>query len=474
MIQFKQRRNRIAIVTDDKQNLDLIRQRYTVPNPKVRYSPYASLTISPISPLGSFQIGMFKDIFETTEELFPTEEIDIEKNVLKTAFPRIRKHSIDRPLTQAENTEFVYRDYQQSAIEAALDGGRGVILLPTRSGKSLVIYGVYLNSKTKKTLVVVPNIQLVKQMYGDFIQYGCDKDKVQVFSGYSHDLKDKEGIIITNAQYLLKHPDEIPEFDTLVIDEVHGMKKGSELSKWVKNQEIPVSFGYTGTLPESQENIWNIKSLIGPILYEKTVADMQKNKILADVKIYPIRLFHTQKEKYVINDFEDIVKRYLWECGVLENCEESNNIIMQIAKNLKGNTLVLFDHIEHGNKLFEMLDHDNKCFVDGSVKLDDREVTRQKMSVKQNCITVANVKCFGTGITLKQIQNIVFAMSGKGVTKIIQAIGRSLERNKLHANLIDIFHNYKYSTRHFEERVKLYKQFYDIDIIGNDIKKIEI
>jgi superfamily II DNA or RNA helicase len=262
--------------------------------------------------------------------------------------------------------------------------------------------------------------------------------------------------------------------NNILVSNCHGMKKGSELSKWVKKQDVDVRFAYTGTLPEAEENIWNIKELVGPILYEETVAVMQKKKILADVKIYPIRIFHTNKEKYVINDYDDIVKRYLWECGVLEACMEANSVIMNFVKYLKGNSLVLFDHIEHGNKLFGLLDHDNKCFVDGSIKLDDREITREKMSVKQNCITVANVKCFGTGITLKQIQNIIFAMNGKGVTKIIQAIGRSLERNKTHANLFDIFHNYKYSTKHFEERVKLYKQFYDIDIVGNDISKIEI
>ena len=199
-----------------------------------------------------------------------------------------------------------------------------------------------------------------------------------------------------------------------------------------------------------------------------------KNKILADVKIYPIRFFHTSKIKYVINDYDDIVKRYRWECGILEDIEEVTLTICNIAKQLSGNTLILFDHIEHGNKLFKLLDHDNKCFVDGSVDLDDREKTRLKMSIKNSCITIANAKCFGTGITIKQIQNVVFAMNGKGVTKIIQAVGRSLERNKQHANLIDIFHNYKYSTRHFEERVKLYKKFYNIDIVGNDIKTLKI
>jgi superfamily II DNA or RNA helicase len=294
---------------------------------------------------------------------------------------------------------------------------------------------------------------------------------VQVFSGYSHKIEDKEGIIITNTQYLLKHSEEIPKFDTLVIDEVHGMKKGSKLSKWVKKQDVDVRFAYTGTLPEATENIWNINGLIGPVLYKETVAEMQKKKILADIKIYPIRIFHTKKENYVINDYDDIVKRYLWECGILENCEEANNVIMQIAKNLKGNTLVLFDHIEHGNKLFKLLDYDNKCFVDGSVKLDDREITRQKMSIKQDCITVGNFKCVGTGITFSQLQNIILCGSGKSTTKIIQGLGRGLIKNKNHLNVFDIFHNYKYSTKHFDQRCNLYKEWYKIDF---KIKQIEI
>jgi reverse gyrase len=225
MIELKNSRNRVLIKPETKEVMDEIRARFTIPNKAVRYSPHASLTLSPITPLGSFQIGMFKEIYEALEELFPEEEIIVEDSILKAAFPRIRKTSKDRPLTQAENTGFVYRDYQQSAVEAALDGGRGVVLLPTRSGKSLVMYGVFLNMKTRLTLIVVPNIQLVKQMHGDFIDYGCDKNKVQVFSGYSHKIEDKEGIIITNTQYLLKHSEEIPKFDTLVIDEC--LRKGT-------------------------------------------------------------------------------------------------------------------------------------------------------------------------------------------------------------------------------------------------------
>ena len=86
------------------------------------------------------------------------------------------------------------------------------------------------------------------------------------------------------------------------------------------------------------------------------------------------------------------------------------------------------------------------------------------MEKNTNTILVGNVKAVGTGISIKNIDNIIFAISGKGVTKIIQAVGRGLRlrKGKKKVNLFDIYHNFFYSRKHSIERKELYKEFYQV------------
>ena len=45
-------------------------------------------------------------------------------------------------------------------------------------------------------------------------------------------------------------------------------------------------------------------------------------------------------------------------------------------------------------------------------------------------ITVANCKCFGTGLTIKNIQCIILVTGQSSVTKVIQAIGRRIKNRR--------------------------------------------
>ena len=469
MINLLYRRKRIVIETD-LEILDAIRLHFTFENKSAKYQLGADPFWSPISPLGSFKTGLFSEVYKYIKSFYPDEELNIDKEIFNIAFPQFNNNTT---LFEPVNKEYKYRDYQEAAIKQVIKSGRGIILMPTRSGKSMVMYGAALNIGFNKLLIIVPNIQLVKQMYKDFIDYGWDPKDITMFSGSSKNYTPDSRIIIANSQYILKHIKELPTPDVIFIDEIHTTyKPGSKISKCISSFKTLNKIGFTGTLPGNKMDEYKIKADIGSVIYERKVYEMQQAEILADVKIYPIRFVHKNKPKFQADSYEDLVKRYIWEVDTINANDISNIKIVSIAKKLPGNSLILFDRIEHGRKLYELLEYDNKCFVDGSVSLDKREDVRKKMSVKSGCITIANTKCFSTGITLKQIQNIIFAMSGKGVTKIIQSIGRGLERNKSHINLFDIFHNYHYSEKHFRERVKLYKQFYNISIMSSEIKQV--
>jgi reverse gyrase len=92
-----------------------------------------------------------------------TEKIDRYINSLSLC-------SNDKPITM--------HDYQKEAVCIALQNFRGILLSPTGSGKSLILYVIcrYLQDQNKKIIVVVPTTALVEQMYNDFDDYSTMND----------------------------------------------------------------------------------------------------------------------------------------------------------------------------------------------------------------------------------------------------------------------------------------------------------
>jgi superfamily II DNA or RNA helicase len=137
--------------------------------------------------------------------------------------------------------------------------------------------------------------------------------------------------------------------------------------------------------------------------------------------------------------------------------------------NMPGNTIILFDHIDHGNELFHYLNDitDKKTFlINGSVPLDEREDVRTAMETSTDCVTIGNTKCIAVGTNIKNVDNVAFVFSsGQAATKIIQAIGRGLrlKDGKTHVNIFDFYHDMRYSADHYRRRLRLYKEHYNID-----------
>ena len=80
------------------------------------------------------------------------------------------------PKTKGKEIEI--RDYQIDAIQMAISRNRSLILSPTASGKSLIIYSLvrYYQMAGHRTLILVPTTSLVEQMYTDFKDYGWSSE----------------------------------------------------------------------------------------------------------------------------------------------------------------------------------------------------------------------------------------------------------------------------------------------------------
>ena len=166
--------------------------------------------------------------------------------------------------------------------------------------------------------------------------------------------------------------------------------------------------------------------------------------------------------------------------------EQRNNFIKNLALDIKGNTLILFSRVEtHGLPLYELINNgsdDNRkvFFVHGGVDVQEREQVREITERENNAIIVASYGVFSTGISIKNLHNVIFASPSKSRIRNLQSIGRVLRKgsNKDKATLYDISDDCTYNSRknytlnHFIERVKIYtEEDFNYEIITINLKK---
>jgi superfamily II DNA or RNA helicase len=368
------------------------------------------------------------------------------------------------------NLPFLPRDYQYEAIQRAIETKRTVLISPTGSGKSLIIYLLmrwYLQNFDKSVLVIVPTIGLVTQMFSDFADYKYDAESNChiIYSGKDKDTSKR--VIISTWQSIHKlHAKWFDQFGCIFGDECHGFKSQSLSSIMNKCLNAEYRFGTTGTLDGSQTHKLVLEGLFGPIYKVTTTAELQEKKTLAKLDIDIIVLLHPE---LVRKEFQG--KTYQDEIEYLVTNENRNKFITNLSINQKGNTLVLFNLVDrHGKVLRDMMEAKLKegqrlFYVSGETSGSDREAVRNIVEKQKNSIILASLGTFSTGINIRNIHNIIFASPSKSQIRVLQSIGRGLRvsddgRDTKLYDIADDIHwkGFKnYTLLHSVERVKIYQ-----------------
>jgi superfamily II DNA or RNA helicase len=371
------------------------------------------------------------------------------------------------------------RDYQIEGVYDALRHNRRLLISPTASGKSLMIYSVvrYYVEKQQNILIVVPTTSLVEQMYKDFADYGWDVGSFchKIYAGKERETDSQ--VIITTWQSIYKLPKQyFSRFNVVVGDEAHQFKSKSLISIMTKLCDAKYRFGFTGTLDGSQTHKWVLEGLFGPSYKIIRTDELMKKGHVATLDISILLLKHPPNQ---FQTFEEEVQYII-------NHQKRNNFIKNLALDLKGNTLILFSRVEgHGQPLYELINNskiDNRhvFFVHGGVDVEDREKVREITEKENNAIIVASYGVFSTGINIKNLKNLIFASPSKSRIRNLQSIGRILRKsaNKNTAKLYDIADDCTYKSRknytlnHLIERIKIYNQeSFNYDIININLSK---
>ena len=354
------------------------------------------------------------------------------------------------------------RDYQIEGVTDALQKNRRLIISPTGSGKSLMIYAItrYHMENQRSTLIVVPTTSLVEQMYKDFIDYGWNVEDIchKIYAG--KDLMSKHPVIISTWQSIYKLPkDWFNRFDVVIGDEAHQFKSKSLVSIMTKLYDTKYRYGFTGTLDGTQTHKWVLEGLFGPSYKIVNTKELQEKGYLATLNIKVLLLKH---EPQVFDTYED-------EVQYLIGHEKRNKFIKNLSWDLKGNTLILYSRVAtHGEVLYDLINTNERkiFFVHGGVDVEERESVRQITEEQNDAIIIASFGTFSTGINIKNLHNVIFASPSKSRIRTLQSIGRVLRKSKdkLNATLYDIADDCKkgskqnYTLNHLIERIKYYNE----------------
>jgi superfamily II DNA or RNA helicase len=243
-------------------------------------------------------------------------------------------------------------------------------------------------------------------------------------------------------------------------DEAHQFKAKSLTTLMSKLHKCKYRIGFTGTLDGANVNQLVLEGLFGRCSKVTKTNELIKQGHLAKLTVKVILLKHEEK----------IFEGYQDEIDYLVDHEGRNKFIRNLATDLKGNTLILFNYVErHGLPLYNLINsHTDKpvYFVHGGVDVEDREDVRVLTERSDNAIIVASYGTFSTGINIKKLHNIIFASPSKSRVRNLQSIGRVLRKgeNKSQATLYDIADDIStdrgnnYTLNHLMERVKIYNE----------------
>lgn len=403
--------------------------------------------------------------FNPTEE-YPKIELEnpvTHEELLKFS-QALKPHSRGAPIE--------LRDYQLEAVAKGINERRCVLVSPTGSGKSFIIYVLmrWLTLQKKKCLVVVPTTSLVEQLHSDFADYSsevrwnADDHCQKIYSGFSKNIH--ADVVISTWQSIYKQPREwFAQFDVVFGDEAHQFKATSLSAVMEKMEKTEYRIGTTGTLDNKQVHKLVLEGLFGPATKVISTKELMDSKDLAALNIKCILLKYPEQVRKERNK-----NLYPEEKDFLVTNLKRNKFIRNLTLATTGNTLVLYQYVEkHGVPLYEMIrdkaEQGRKVFiVNGSTEVDDREAIRHIVEKETNAIIVASYGTFSTGINIRNLHNIVFASPSKSLIRVLQSIGRGLRTSdtKTSAKLFDIADDFSYKSwknhtlNHFVERVKIY------------------
>jgi superfamily II DNA or RNA helicase len=354
----------------------------------------------------------------------------------------------------------VLREDQVEVVNRFLENPQSLQEVATGAGKTIMTATLsHLCEPLGRTIVIVPNKDLVTQTEEDFRNVGLD---VGVYYGDRKELFKKHTICTWQSLNILDKKSKNQETDLItlaefledvrcvIVDEVHMAK--AEVLKNLLTQNLrhaAIRWGLTGTVPKVDYEAEVIFSSIGPVVGGIKAHELQEMGVLSNLHVNVVQLMD-------VREFTS----YAEELKYLVTNKDRMNYISTLIKGIaeSGNTLILVNRIDTGKFLTEIIE--DAVFISGEVKGSKRKEEYKEHAVSDKKITVATYGVAAVGINIPRIFNLVLLEPGKSFVRVIQSIGRGIRKaeDKDFVQIWDITSTCKYAKRHLTERKKFYKE----------------
>jgi superfamily II DNA or RNA helicase len=413
----------------------------------------------------TFPLGLLFDLIRYLKE--HDEKVIIDKTLRLVDFSGVVDFFLETTLDDLELDPY---DYQLDVFKSCIERNRALVLSPTSSGKSLIIYLLvkfFLEQSEDKILISVPKTNLVKQIHEDFCDYETTPtlcNECYEFSSGKHKETDKRIVIATWAMLYRQDPEWFKPFGVFICDEAHQASAPVFTKIIGKLAHVRYKFGFTGTLSGAKVHEMQVKSWFGSIVKSYNTAELMERGITSQLKIRCISLEHSPEDRMIIRKCD-----YKQEIDFLINHAGRNQFILDTALQQTNNTLILFNLLKHGECLSDMLIPlaiNKQVFkITGEVGAEEREYIRHSMETNSNIILLATYGTLSMGVNIKNLHTIVFAHPFKARIRNLQSIGRGLRlaEGKTSCTLIDIGDNLtlkkhkNFTYNHFIHRMQIYE-----------------
>jgi superfamily II DNA or RNA helicase len=350
-------------------------------------------------------------------------------NTVPTPDPLWKADALDEFLADMQ-LPFPLRDYQYAALRAMLDHERGIVLSPTGSGKSYVMYLLTALLSDVKTLIVVPTLGLVQQMVGDFASYGYTEN-IHIIQGGTSKATDTQ-VTVSTWQSIYELPASyFDQFGCVMVDEVHLAKSKSIAGLMEKCVSVPYRFGFTGTLDNMQCHRLILEGLFGSVTRVATTNELVKKKQLTPPRVIVCVLEYPEAVRKQLRRCE-----YVDEINFLVGSGPRNKFLALLCREQKANTLLLFQLVaKHGAALYarvkQTLDKNrNVWYIDGNVDAEIRDDIRRKMGDDTDSVLLASYGTMQLGVNVPSLCNLILAHPSRSIVRVLQSIGRILRLNE--------------------------------------------
>ena len=466
MIQFDYKKptpkqpGKLLIRCSDTDLFETMREHFSVENTGARFARgrgrFMPRRKYVITPLGACELGLYWEVRQYLIKNQINEPVDITPALAKALKVGTNKEIVT-------DFKFTLRNYQEEVIQKAIKLGTGTCVLGTGAGKTFTtaalieqFYRASNDPDTFKCLMLVPDLGLVTQTFDEFINVGITYKCTKWTGKTKPDFT--ANVIIANIgiiQSQFEDHDWLRHIDLLIVDECHKITAGNKISKIVQQIKTPNKFGFTGTLPEDQLNKWSIIGKLGPVIYEKNSYELRLENFLTNVNVKIMNINYSPRPHF------SGPTGYRDELEYIYNHDRRNTILQSLVRKLPNNTLIMVNHIAHGDIIMEYLEKiegKKVYFIQGSVDVEERDRIKAIMEKETNVVVVAISAIFATGVNVKNLHNIIFASGGKSFIRTVQSIGRGLRKHDSKDKLIifDMCDQLNYGVAHCDKRKDIY------------------